>query len=156
MNDVSQTSKKLVPIEPQPEYIESSGRWRWPLPERARSPGGCTELVTASGEWWEDVPFWAKPHPYAEAIQLRDGAWMWIEPAPESPAPAKRTEILSLLRQRAYLHDQFRLAEGRGGSYWEQMGEYDNAHEAVVGWINDHENASQLLAMLEQPALEPA
>ena len=71
---------KLIPVEPQPDYIESSGRWRWPLPEQARFPGCCTEVVTASREWWEYAPSEAKPHPMAEGVRLRDSVWYWAIP----------------------------------------------------------------------------
>ena len=72
--------KELIPVEPQPNYIESSGRWRWPLPAHARFPDCCTEVVTASREWWEYAPSEAKPHPMAEAIMLRDNIWYWVVP----------------------------------------------------------------------------
>jgi len=71
---------KLIPVEPQPDYIEMSGRWCWPLPEHARFTGCCTEVVTASREWWEYAPSEAKPHPMAEAVRLRDNVWYWAVP----------------------------------------------------------------------------
>lgn len=74
-------SLMLIPVEPQPDYIESSGRWHWPLPERALFPGCCTSVVTASREWWEYAPSEAKPHPFAEGVQLRDDRWYWAVPA---------------------------------------------------------------------------
>lgn len=77
----------LVPVEPQPTYIENSGRWKWPLPERARFPGCCTDVVTASREWWEYAPSEAKPHPMAEAVQLRD-RWYWAVPSATATIPA--------------------------------------------------------------------
>ena len=40
----------MIPVEPQPTYIESSGRWSWPLPPQAIFPGCCTHVVTASRE----------------------------------------------------------------------------------------------------------
>ena len=73
---------KLVPVEPQPDYIESSGRWRWPLPPQACFPGCSTGVVTASREWWEYAPSEAKPHPMSEAIEMRDGKWYWTVPLP--------------------------------------------------------------------------
>ena len=73
---------KLVPVEPQPDYIESSGRWRWPLPPQACFPGCSTDVVTASREWWEYAPSEAKPHPMSEAIEMRDGKWYWTVPLP--------------------------------------------------------------------------
>jgi len=80
------TSKKLllVAVEPQPTWIDSSGRWHWSLPERARFPGCCTSVVTASREWWEYAPSEAKPHPMAEGVQLRDNLWYWAIPTDET------------------------------------------------------------------------
>ena len=49
-------------VKPQPDYIESSGRWKWPLPARARFKGCCTDVVTASREWWEYAPPEAYPY----------------------------------------------------------------------------------------------
>lgn len=71
---------KLIPVEPQTGYIESSGRWCWPLPEHAKFPGCCTVVVTASREWWEYAPSEAKPHPMAEGVRLRDDIWYWAVP----------------------------------------------------------------------------
>ena len=71
---------KLIPVQPQPEYIANSGRWRWPLPEQARFPVCCVEVVDASREWWEYAPSEAKPHPMAEAVRLRDDTWYWVVP----------------------------------------------------------------------------
>lgn len=71
----------LFPVEPQPDYIESSGRWHWPLPPQACFPGCCTSVVTASREWWEYAPSEAKPHPYAEGVRLRDNRWYWAVPS---------------------------------------------------------------------------
>jgi len=71
---------KLILVEPQPYYIESSGRWCWPLPKCARFPGCCTEVTTASREWWEYVPSEGKPHSMAEAVMLRDNIWYWAVP----------------------------------------------------------------------------
>lgn len=80
MTAPSAKERSLVLVEPQPTYIESSGRWKWELPERARFPGCCTAVVTASREWWEYAPSEAKPHPFAEGVMLRDGIWYWAAP----------------------------------------------------------------------------
>lgn len=71
---------ELIAVEPTASWIESSGRWCWPLPEKAIFPGCCTEVVTASREWWEYAPSEAKPHPMAEGVLLRDGKWYWAIP----------------------------------------------------------------------------
>lgn len=83
--------RQLILVEPQPSYIESSGRWKWPLPPQACFPGCCTDVVTASREWWEYAPSEAKPHPMAEAVRLRDDVWYWA--LPESP-PVKCKECV--------------------------------------------------------------
>jgi len=94
----------LIPVEPQPTLIESSGRWHWPLPPQARFPGCCTSVVTASREWWEYAPSEAKPHPMAEGVELRNGRWYWA--VPETPnAPADRQLEAGNARE-ALAHDQ--------------------------------------------------
>lgn len=70
----------LVRVDPQPEFIESSGRWKWPLKPPHDNDGRCTSVVTASREWWEYVPSGAKPHPWAEGVILRDEVWYWAVP----------------------------------------------------------------------------
>jgi len=74
------TKMTLEEVTPQPSYIESSGRWEWPLPEQAQFEGCCKSVVTASREWWEYTPSEARPHPMAEGVQLRDGKWYWAIP----------------------------------------------------------------------------
>lgn len=74
---------KLIPVEPQPDWIKASGRWRWPLPKHACFPGCHQKVLTASREWWEYVPSEAKPHPMAEGVMLRDYVWYWAVPNPE-------------------------------------------------------------------------
>jgi len=77
----AEVRRELILVSPQPEYIRSSGRWEWPLPEKAQFPGCCKSVVTASREWWEYAPSEAKPHPMAEAVMLRDGIWYWVVPS---------------------------------------------------------------------------
>lgn len=60
-------------VQPQPSWIESSGRWKWPLPKRAHFRGCCTEVVTASREWWEYAP--------PEALPYRPGDTLWVREA---------------------------------------------------------------------------
>jgi len=72
---------RLVRVEPQPTFIESSGRWHWPLKRPHDNGGRCTSVVSASREWWEYVPSGAKPHPFAEGVRLRDDVWYWAIPA---------------------------------------------------------------------------
>jgi len=84
MSEQKTTEKRLIRVSPQPEYIESSGRWSWPLPERAQFNDCCTTVVTASREWWEYAPSEAKPHPHAEGVMLRDEVWYWAVPDEDS------------------------------------------------------------------------
>lgn len=58
-------------ITPLPTYIESSGRWRWPLPKKALHPGCCTEVVSASREWHEYLPDGCSPYG-------RPGDLLWV------------------------------------------------------------------------------
>jgi hypothetical protein len=92
VSDALPTELRLIRVEPQPDYIESSGRWDWPLPEHARFPGCCTSVCTASREWWEYAPSEAKPHPYAEGVRLRDDVWYWAVPV--EPTHYDRISIL--------------------------------------------------------------
>ncbi|MCU1318103.1 MAG: hypothetical protein JWN63_3425 [Candidatus Acidoferrum typicum] len=72
-------------VEPQPHWIESSGRWCWPLPKHACFPGCCTEVVTASREWWEYAPEAAKPYPDAYAVRIENGPWIWVRGEKSEP-----------------------------------------------------------------------
>jgi len=40
-------------INPQPTYDPQSDRWVWPIPKSKVHKGCCTEVCTASREWWE-------------------------------------------------------------------------------------------------------
>lgn len=68
--DGTKTQTRRV-ILPQPEWIESSGRWRWPVPRSRVNPGCCTEVVTASREWWEYLT--PNQLPYGQP-----GDWLWV------------------------------------------------------------------------------
>jgi hypothetical protein len=74
------TDLRLIRVDPQPEYIESSGRWKWPLQPPHDNDGRCSHVYTASREWWEYVPSGAKPHEWAEGVRLRDDVWYWAVP----------------------------------------------------------------------------
>lgn len=86
---------KLIPVLPAPEYIESSGRWQWPLRPPYDNDGRCPYVVTASREWWEYVPSGAKPHPFSEAVLLRDNIWMWTVPSP-TPLEAAARKVVEI------------------------------------------------------------
>lgn len=134
----------LEPVCPQPTYIESSGRWEWPLPEHAQFEGCCKSVVTASREWWEYTPSEARPHPMAEGVQLRDGKWYWVIPA--------STDVeLANQRNSSKSNSQFQIdLETAAGSLAEACGIeesgslLDDLHEALkkmeqrnVGYVTD-------------------
>lgn len=83
---------RLVRVEPQPTW--NGSRWVWPLPVRARFPNCCTEVVSASREWWEYAPSEAKPHPMAEAVMLRDEVWYWAIPTGWQPIETAKVNDL--------------------------------------------------------------
>jgi len=56
-------------FKPQPEWIESSGRWRWPIPKAKQH--GCDAVVTASREWHE----YLLPH----QLPLSPGKPVWVK-----------------------------------------------------------------------------
>lgn len=61
----------LMPVEPQLEWIESSGRWKWAIPKDRRVPGCCESVVTASREWWEYLLPEQLPHQLGEVVELK-------------------------------------------------------------------------------------
>jgi hypothetical protein len=83
---------RLIRVEPQPEYIEASGRWKWPLSPPHDNDGRCPAVYTGSREWWEYAPSGAKPHPWAEGVCLRDDVWYWAIPADACHRSALKAE----------------------------------------------------------------
>ena len=55
-------------VKPQPHYIESSGRWCWPIPKSKQRAMCCKDVVTASREWWEYLL--PEQFPYQPATML--------------------------------------------------------------------------------------
>lgn len=49
-------------VKPQPTFIQSSGRWKYPLPKKHNNNGRCEAVYTASREWWEYLPEAALPY----------------------------------------------------------------------------------------------
>lgn len=125
----------LIPVQPAPEFIEASGRWKWPLKPPHDNDGRCPAVYTASREWWEYAPDAAKPHPWAEATQLRDGKWYWTVPVPKFEAPpdddpipqcdTTTARVRKLIEMdavpsylvRALLHER----DGWRQNYWDRM-----------------------------------
>jgi hypothetical protein len=64
-------------IDPQPTWIESSGRWKYPLKPPHDNDGKCPAVYTASREWWEYLPAGAFPAGCNMAAQKPDGRWFW-------------------------------------------------------------------------------
>jgi hypothetical protein len=64
-------------VKPQPTFIESSGRWRWPLSKRHDNGGKCPAVYTASREWWEYVPCEAYPYGQPGDRLLVRETWAW-------------------------------------------------------------------------------
>lgn len=59
-------------MKPQPTYIESSGRWRWPIPIRKIQKGCYTSVVTASREWWEYLLPEQMPYQPGDLLYIRE------------------------------------------------------------------------------------
>lgn len=127
---------RLELVEPQPGWIESSGRWCWPLPKAACFPGCCTEVVTASREWWEYAPSEAKPHPLAEGVRLRD-AWYWAIPF-ESMVDFQRAIIRDL---RASLDSLRAVVSAERERCRESVGELDKVLDALPQTSPESESA---------------
>jgi hypothetical protein len=121
MSDINTAEKRLalVLVEPQPTYIESSGRWSWPLKPPHDNNGRCPSVVTASREWWEYAPSGAKPHPWAEGVRLRDDKWYWAIPLPFT---------VELHRGWAFINDEIyvRADKQPAESTHEQAGVFTN------------------------------
>lgn len=88
-NNVERIVRVLV--RPQPTYIAPSGRWVWPVPEGTIRPGCCTEVCSASREWWEYLFEDQKPYSKGEIVDANgmilevenvkagfmDDFWVW-------------------------------------------------------------------------------
>lgn len=80
-------------ITPLPTYIESSGRWRWPLPKKALHPGCCTEVVSASREWHEYLPDGCSPYGRpGDLLWVREEHRIWTEQKPQDQCPTFHCE----------------------------------------------------------------
>jgi hypothetical protein len=68
-------------IKPQPTYIASSGRWRWPIPEAKQH--GCDAVVSASREWHEYLLPHQRPwHASGDRLWVKETAWFDSEVIP--------------------------------------------------------------------------
>ena len=61
----SQTRRVL---KPQPEYIESSGRWKWSLPPKTRRNVTGGSVATGSREFWEYAPNGSFPYAVGDRL----------------------------------------------------------------------------------------
>jgi len=59
-------------VKPQPTFIESSGRWKWPLPKKHNNNGKCPYVVTASREWFEYAPKEAFPYHPGDTLYVKE------------------------------------------------------------------------------------
>jgi len=67
-------------IKPQPEFIELSARWKWPIVKSKRR--GCESVCTASQEWWEYL--------LPEQMPCKEGDILWVK---ETHRPVIRTDM---------------------------------------------------------------
>jgi hypothetical protein len=71
------------PCNPQPAYIEQSGRWVWPIPRAKAHKGCCTEVCTASREWWQYLMPDQMPYQPGDIMYVRE-TWAHIDFAGEN------------------------------------------------------------------------
>jgi hypothetical protein len=69
-------------LKPQPEYIESSGRWKWSLPPKTRRNVTGGSVATGSREFWEYAPNGSFPYAPGDRLYVREAAcwvsgWGW-------------------------------------------------------------------------------
>lgn len=70
----SQTRRLL---KPQPEYLESSGRWKWSLPPKTRRNVAGGSVVTGSREFWEYAPNGSFPYAVGDRLYVREQCAIW-------------------------------------------------------------------------------
>ena len=73
MLDGRKTQTRRV-LKPQPEYIESSGRWKWSLPPKTRRNVTGGSVATGSREFWEYAPNGSFPYAVGDRLWVRE-AW---------------------------------------------------------------------------------
>jgi len=59
-------------LKPQPEYIESSGRWKWSLPPKTRRNVTGGSVATGSREFWEYAPNGSFPYAVGDRLWVRE------------------------------------------------------------------------------------
>ncbi len=59
-------------LKPQPEYLESSGRWKWSLPPKTRRNVAGGSVVTGSREFWEYAPNGSFPYAVGDRLYVRE------------------------------------------------------------------------------------
>ena len=59
-------------LKPQPEYIESSGRWKWSLPPKTRRNVTGGSVATGSREFWEYAPNGSFPYAVGDRLYVRE------------------------------------------------------------------------------------
>ncbi len=71
MLDERKTQTRRV-LKPQPEYIESSGRWKWSLPPETRRNVTGGSVATGSREFWEYAPNGSFPYAVGDRLWVRE------------------------------------------------------------------------------------
>ena len=64
-------------LKPHPEYIESSGRWKWSLPPKTRRNVTGGSVVTGSREFWEYAPNGSFPYAVGDLLWVRENCATW-------------------------------------------------------------------------------
>lgn len=64
-------------LKPQPEYLESSGRWKWSLPPKTRRNVAGGSVVTGSREFWEYAPNGSFPYAVGDRLYVREQCAIW-------------------------------------------------------------------------------
>lgn len=92
-------------VKPQPTYITTSGRWTWPIPKSKVHQGCCTDVCTASREWWEYLAPDQMLYNPGDILYVR-GTWakvngIYIYKADEDATPLKWRPSIHMPKEAA-------------------------------------------------------
>lgn len=65
-------------VKPQPDYIESTGRWVWAIPKSKIRTNCCESVCTASREWWEYLMPEQMPYHPGDILYVRE-TWRAVD-----------------------------------------------------------------------------
>jgi hypothetical protein len=65
-------------VKPQPLYVEPTGSWVWPIPKSKVKPCCCTEVCSASREWWEYLLLDQMPYQPGDTLWVRE-TWQCVK-----------------------------------------------------------------------------